>query len=59
MFRGSTKQGKDLELQIIDAFPGVPLFIEKPIATGPKEEVEDSFRVAKAIEGAGTICSVG
>jgi len=59
MFRGSTKPGRDLELKIIEAFPGVPLFVEKPVATGPKDEVVDAFRVAKAIEEAGTICSVG
>ncbi|KAF8590585.1 NAD binding dehydrogenase [Ramaria rubella] len=58
-FRGSIKPGRDLELQIIKHFPGVPLFVEKPIATGPREGVEDAFAVAKAIDDSGTICSVG
>ncbi|KIJ44101.1 hypothetical protein M422DRAFT_228745 [Sphaerobolus stellatus SS14] len=59
MFRGSTKPGRNLELQIIETFPGTPLFVEKPVATGPQEEVAEAFRVAKAIDEAGTICSVG
>lgn len=59
MFRGSTKPGRDLELQIIEYFPGVPLFVEKPVATGPREEVEESLVVARAIADAGNICSVG
>jgi predicted dehydrogenase len=59
MFRGSTKPGRDIEVQILKYFPGVALFIEKPIATGPGSELPDAFQVAKAIQDSGTICSVG
>jgi len=59
MFRGTTKPGRDVEMQIIKHFPGVPIFVEKPIATGPSEEIEEAFKVAKAINDSKTICSVG
>lgn len=59
MFRGSTQSGRDIELQILKHFPGVPLFIEKPVATGPVNELPEAFKVADAIREAGTICSVG
>lgn len=59
MFRGSTKPGRDVELQILKHFPGVALFIEKPVATHPDAEIEDAFAVAKAINSSGTVCSVG
>jgi Oxidoreductase family, NAD-binding Rossmann fold len=58
-FRGSTEPGRDLELQLIKYFPGVPLFVEKPVATGPRGGVEHAFAVAKAIDDSGAICSVG
>jgi Oxidoreductase family, NAD-binding Rossmann fold len=58
-FRGSTSPGRDLELQIIKHFPGVPLFVEKPVATGARDAVEEAFAVAKAIDDSGAICSVG
>lgn len=59
MFRGTTQSGRDIELQILKHFPGVPLFIEKPVATGPVNELPEAFKVADAIREAGTICSVG
>jgi len=58
-FRGSTKPGRDLEMQIIKHFPGVPFFVEKPVATGPQEEIEGAFTIARAIEDSGAVCSVG
>lgn len=59
MFRGTTKPGRDIEIQILKHFPGVALFIEKPIATGPGDELPEAFQVAKTIEKSGTVCSVG
>ena len=59
MFRGTTQRGRDIELQILKAFPGVALFIEKPVATGPKAELEQAFKVAEEIKKSGAICSVG
>jgi len=59
MFRGTTKPGRDIEIQILKAFPGVALFMEKPVATGPADEIEEAFKVAKVINEAGVICSVG
>jgi len=55
-FRGSDEPGRDLELQLLKLFPGVPLFIEKPIAAG---EIPRAFRVAEAIEQSKVLCSVG
>lgn len=59
MFRGSTKPGRDVELQILKHFPGVAMFIEKPVATHPDAEIENAFSVAKTIGDSGVICSVG
>jgi predicted dehydrogenase len=59
MYRGSTKPGRDIELQILKHFPGVAMFIEKPIATGAEDEIGDGFKIAKEIEASNTICSVG
>ncbi|KDR81552.1 hypothetical protein GALMADRAFT_239573 [Galerina marginata CBS 339.88] len=59
MFRGSTQPGRDIELQILKHFPGVAIFVEKPIATGPQEEIDDGFKIAKMIDESNTICSVG
>lgn len=59
MFRGTTKPGRDVEIQILKFFPGVALFIEKPIATGPGVELPEAFKVAKTIKESGTVCSVG
>ena len=59
MFRGTTQPGRDIEIQIVKNFPGVPLFIEKPVATGPVTEIDEAFKVAKIISDSGTLCSVG
>jgi len=59
MFRGITQPGRDIEMQIMKYFPGVAMFIEKPIATGPHVEIEEAFKVAKHISDNGVICSVG
>jgi hypothetical protein len=59
MYRGSTKPGRDIELQILKYFPGVAMFIEKPIATGTEDEISDGYKIAKVIEDSNTICSVG
>jgi len=59
MFRGTTSPGRDIELQILRHFPGVALFIEKPIATGPEDEIAEAFKVSQAIVDSGAVCSVG
>ncbi|KIY50862.1 hypothetical protein FISHEDRAFT_71176 [Fistulina hepatica ATCC 64428] len=59
MFRGTFKPGRDIEIQILKHFPGVALFIEKPITTGPVEEIEDGYKIAKMVEDSGTVCSIG
>ncbi|KAJ7940692.1 putative oxidoreductase C terminal-domain-containing protein [Mycena leptocephala] len=59
MFRGSLVPGRDIEMQILKFFPGVAMFIEKPIATGPHHEIDDAFTIAKTIYDSKTICSVG
>ena len=59
MFRGTTQPGRDIELQVLKHFPGVALFVEKPVATGPSSEIEEAFKVAKTISDSGTVCSVG
>jgi len=58
MFRGSVHAGRDIELQILKELPGVALFVEKPVATGPGEEIQDVFEIAKVINSSRTICSV-
>ncbi|KAH9066435.1 putative oxidoreductase C terminal-domain-containing protein [Lactarius vividus] len=59
MFRGTNRPGRDIELQILRHFPGVALFIEKPIATGPEDEIAETFKISQAIVDSGAICSVG
>jgi predicted dehydrogenase len=59
MFRGTTRPGRDIELQVLKHFPEAALFIEKPIATGPENEIEEAFKVSQAIVDSGQICSVG
>ncbi|KAF9005592.1 putative oxidoreductase C terminal-domain-containing protein [Cyathus striatus] len=59
MYRGTSKPGRDLELQILQYFPGVAMFVEKPIATGPAEEIDDTFKIGNLIQESKTICSVG
>ena len=59
MFRGGTSAGRDLELQILKNFPGVAMFIEKPIATGPIETLKEAWEVAAVVERSAVLCSVG
>jgi hypothetical protein len=59
MFRGTTRPGRDIELQILKHFPEAALFIEKPIATGPEDELEEAFKVSQAIVDSKAVCSVG
>ncbi|KAJ7774767.1 putative oxidoreductase C terminal-domain-containing protein [Mycena metata] len=59
MFRGTLSPGRDIEMQILKFFPGVAMFIEKPIATGPHHEIDDAFTIAKTIQDSRTVCSVG
>lgn len=59
MFRGSTTPGRDVEMQILKHFPGVPFFVEKPVATGPEPELQDLLCVSKAIKDSKALCSVG
>jgi hypothetical protein len=59
MFRGTTRPGRDIELQVLRHFPEAALFIEKPIATGPENEIEEAFKVSQAIIDNNAVCSVG
>lgn len=59
MFRGSLQSGRDIEAQILKHFPGVAIFVEKPIATGPVHEIQEGYEIAKMIHDSKTICSVG
>ncbi|GAA5911643.1 Gfo/Idh/MocA family oxidoreductase [Sporobolomyces salmoneus] len=57
-FRGSTQQGRDVELQILKLFPkNTPsMFIEKPIST---DSADQPLQVTKALVDSGTVVSVG
>ena len=59
MFRGSTLPGRDIEIQLLKKFPGIALFVEKPIASGSFVELLNAFEVDKTIDSSGSICSVG
>lgn len=59
MFRGSLQPGRNIEMQILKHFPGVPMFLEKPITTGAREEITDTYTIAKSVQDSGTICSIG
>ncbi|EIW70639.1 hypothetical protein TREMEDRAFT_68146 [Tremella mesenterica DSM 1558] len=54
--RGSTRTGRDTELQLIHQFPQIGLLIEKPISADDFSQVES---VAQSLEKANTITSVG
>ncbi|KAG8772259.1 hypothetical protein FRC12_003152 [Ceratobasidium sp. 428] len=54
--RGTDIPGRDLELQAVQQFPGVPIFVEKPISTA---EVPAARRVAHKLGEKKVICSVG
>ncbi|KAF4577227.1 hypothetical protein EYR36_005214 [Pleurotus pulmonarius] len=58
-FRGTMRPGRDVEMQILRDFPGVAIFVEKPVATGPLSEIDDVFTVSKVLSDSGTLCSVG
>ena len=55
-WRGSDQPGRDLELKLLQYFPDVALFIEKPVATGPYTIAMD---IGRKIQDAGNVCSVG
>ncbi|BGP53860.1 hypothetical protein JCM8202v2_001432 [Rhodotorula sphaerocarpa] len=57
-FRGSTKQGRDFEMQVLKFFPkDTPaMFIEKPLSS---DTVPEALTVAKALVDAKTTVSVG
>ena len=55
-FRGGLKPPANLELALLDAFPGTALFLEKPVTTGP---ADDAAQVGKQIAAAGNVVSVG
>ncbi|KAH7340801.1 NAD binding dehydrogenase, partial [Rhizoctonia solani] len=55
-WRGTDIPGRDLELKLLQHFPGVAMFIEKPVSTGPFNTALD---ISKKIEAAGNLCSVG
>ncbi|KDN37816.1 hypothetical protein K437DRAFT_228972 [Tilletiaria anomala UBC 951] len=55
-YRGREEEGRNLEMQLIRAFPDVAFFIEKPVSTGP---VEQAFNIAKRLEESKNVVSVG
>ncbi|CAO1627216.1 unnamed protein product [Parajaminaea phylloscopi] len=55
-FRGREQPGRDLEKHLVQAFPDVAIFIEKPVSTGP---VDEALAVAKRLDKANNIVSVG
>ncbi|KAK0560221.1 hypothetical protein OC861_006354 [Tilletia horrida] len=55
-FRGQEREGRDLEKKLIEYFPDIALFIEKPVSTGP---VEEALSIAEKLKNAGTTISVG
>jgi hypothetical protein len=52
MFRGGTSTGRDQEIQINKCFPDVPIFLEKPVATGDSyvQSVKEVFEVAEVLQ---------
>lgn len=55
-FRGQESEGRDLEKKLVEAFPDVGIFIEKPVSTGP---VDEASRIAQLLEKSDNIVSVG
>lgn len=55
-YRGSDLPGRDIELKLLKHFPGIPLFVEKPVSTGPASK---TFEIASSIQKSQTVCSVG
>ncbi|RPD62848.1 hypothetical protein L227DRAFT_573367 [Lentinus tigrinus ALCF2SS1-6] len=54
--RGTDVPGRDLEQQLVSAFPGCALFVEKPVSSGPEDAC---WRVAKVLQESRTIVGVG
>ncbi|KAI0769829.1 putative oxidoreductase C terminal-domain-containing protein [Fomes fomentarius] len=54
--RGTDIPGRDLELQLVSAFPRCPLFVEKPVSSGPEDAC---WRVAEVLGARGTLVGVG
>lgn len=54
--RGTDIPGRDLELQLASAFPRCPLFVEKPVSSGPEDAC---WRVAEVLGARGTLVGVG
>lgn len=54
--RGTDIPGRDLELQLVEAFPRCALFVEKPVSSGPEDACR---RVADVLEKSGTLVGVG
>ncbi|QRW27420.1 hypothetical protein RhiXN_02015 [Rhizoctonia solani] len=55
-WRGSDLPGRNLEIKLLEYFPGVAFFIEKPVSTGPHTTALD---ISRRITEAGNVCSVG
>ena len=61
-FRGGLTSPRDLELQLNAHFPEIPIFLEKPVATGApwQESVGEAKEVAKRLEaGHKGVISIG
>ncbi|KAI0662319.1 putative oxidoreductase C terminal-domain-containing protein [Cubamyces menziesii] len=54
--RGTDIPGRDLELQLVNAFPRCALFVEKPVSSGPEDAC---WRVAEVLAKNGSIVGVG
>lgn len=55
-FRGRIEPGRNCEMVVADALPGVGMFVEKPVSTGPVDEL---MRVSSYIQGRLGPLSVG
>ncbi|KLO18898.1 hypothetical protein SCHPADRAFT_92608 [Schizopora paradoxa] len=59
-FRGSSTQCRNTELKVIRHFPGVPLFIEKPVSVPEvgESDILGVFTIANAVRQNTAVCSV-
>lgn len=55
-YRGRVEGGRDLEEVLAKGLPGIPLFVEKPVSTGP---VDQAFVVSDMLKKNNTLVSVG
>ncbi|KAF8587461.1 hypothetical protein K439DRAFT_1338061 [Ramaria rubella] len=55
-FRGSDEQGRDLDLQLVRAFPKCALFVEKPVSGGPSDSC---WRVVQELSERKVLVGVG